>query len=154
MRYLSRTHDERRPPADRGFTLVEAVIAVSLTGLVVTGILASVQALITASSVAYDSAEIETVLVNAADRVERAPQLCEYEAYVDAAAQAKGWDPSTITATVERLVDNTGNPATDWVPQTCPDSVRPFDVQRLEIIASTPDGGITRTALVVKSNVD
>ena len=41
---------------------------------------------IRSSSIAFSGAEVETVLLNASDRVNRAPQLCDYEAYVDAAA--------------------------------------------------------------------
>lgn len=143
----------RRRRGDRGFTLIEAVVTISLTGLVVAGIVASVRTLILSSSISYKAAEVETVVINAADRVARAPQLCDYEAYVDAAALANGWETSTVSSTVDRLVANTGNPSTDWAPQTCPADVRPFDVQRITITVTTPDGRITRTAPVVKSEV-
>jgi len=52
---------------------------------------------------------------------------------------------------VETLVSNTGNPAADWGAQICPADVKPFDVQRLVITATTPDGNISRTTTVVKS---
>ncbi|MDJ0770255.1 MAG: hypothetical protein QNJ12_15750 [Ilumatobacter sp.] len=131
------------------------MITIVLTGLVVVGLMAGIRTLIVSSSVVYNSAQLETVLVNAADRIERAPQLCEYEDYVDAAALANGWPASTTTASVERLKDvTTGNPATDWEDQPCPDDVQPFDVQRLVITATTPDGEITRTMLVIKSDAE
>ncbi|NNE12085.1 MAG: type II secretion system protein [Ilumatobacter sp.] len=135
-------------------TLIEMIVTIALLGLVVVGILGAVRASINASSVAYSTAELETVLVNAADRVDRATQRCEYEAYVDAAALASGWPLDAITADVELLVANSGNPSTDWAPQACPADVRPFDVQRVTITASTPEGNATRTMIVVKSDVE
>ena len=129
------------------------IITITLTGLVVTGVLVAVRTSIRASSIAYNGGQLETVLANAADRLNRAPQLCDYEQYVDAAALAQGWSASSTSVTVQTLVSNTGNPAADWGPQTCPADVRPFDVQRLVITATTPDGNITRTMTVVKSDV-
>jgi type II secretory pathway pseudopilin PulG len=147
--------DERPSPrgSARGFTLIEAVVTIALTGLVIAGLVASVRTLILSSSISYKAAEVETVVINAADRVGRAPQLCDYEAYVDAAALANGWDTATTSSTTERLIANTGNPATDWEPQPCPADVGPFEVQRITITVTTPDGSITRTAPVVKSEV-
>lgn len=140
--------------ADLGVTLIEMVVTIALLSLVVVGILGAVRTSISSSSSAYDAAELETVLINAADRIDRATQRCEYEDYVDAAALANGWPVASISASVELLVANTGNPSTDWAPQTCPADVRPFDVQRVVVTASTPDGNNTRTMIVVKSDVE
>jgi len=137
---------------DSGATLTEIMISIALIGVLVAALLGAVQASIRSSAVAFDGAVVETVLLNASDRVSRAPQLCDYEVYVDAAALAEGWDVSTTTATVESLVANTGA-ASDWQPQSCPADVKPFDVQRITITASSPAGGTTRTLTVVKSDV-
>jgi Tfp pilus assembly protein PilV len=142
------------PRSDDGITLIEIVITISLLGLVVLGLLASIQTSIIASSTAYDGSQIETVLLNAADRVSRAPQLCDYEDYADAAALAEGWSVSTVSVQTEKLIANTGNPASDWGTQPCPADVGAFDVQRVLVTATTPDGGITRRMTVVKSSVD
>lgn len=142
-----------RPPQDAGVTLIEIVIAIVLLGTVVVGLLAAVGTSIRSSSTAYDGAEIETVLLNAADRVARAPQLCEYEAYADAAALSQEWSTSRISASVQLLVADTGNPSSDWGPQPCPADVGPFDVQRI-VVTATTSGGITRSMTVVKSSVD
>ncbi len=139
---------------DRGTTLVEILMSIVLIGLVVTSILAASHAGIVASSTVYEAGQVETVLLNAGDRVHRAPQRCEYEEYVDAAALAQGWTVDATSSSVELLVANTGNPSADWEAQTCSGSVSAFDVQRVTIIASSPDGKITRTLTVVKSNVD
>jgi type II secretory pathway pseudopilin PulG len=138
---------------DFGSTLVEIMISITLMGVVVAAILAAVQVSIRSSSIAFTGAEIETVLLNAADRISRAPQRCEYEQYVDAAAAAQEWGPETTTVTVEILIANTGA-ASDWQPQACSTSVGPFDVQRLTISATDPGGRITRTHTVVKSDVN
>ncbi len=157
-----RRHDPPDEPTDRladardddGSTLVEILISMVLIGMVVVSMMAAMRSGIRASSLVFEGAKTETVLLNAGDRVARAPQLCSYEAYVDAAAIAEGWPDTATTVTVDRLVANTGDPAVDWVPQTCPADVGPFDVQRMTITASDPDGAITRTLTVVKSNVD
>ena len=146
--------DPGPPVGDRGSTLIELVLAIVLTGLVVVGLLAGIRTSVTASSVAYEGAQLETVLINAADRVARAPQLCDYEDYVDAAALAQGWSVGAINSATELLVSNTGSPSADWGPQTCPDDIQPFDVQRVTVTATTPDGKITRTMTVVKSDVN
>lgn len=138
---------------DAGVTLTEILVSIALMGVLITAILAAIQTSIRASSIAYKGAQIETVLINASDRVSRAPQLCEYEAYVDAAALAEGWPDTALSVTVEKLVANTGA-ASDWAAQSCPADVRPFDVQRLVITATDPSVGITRTLTVVKSDVN
>ncbi len=137
---------------DRGSTLVELLISIVLIGVVVTSMLAALRTSVLASSLVFDAARVETVLLNAGDRVARAPQQCEYEAYVDAAAVAEGWPLDTTSVVVERLVGDGTDPA-DWQPQACPDDVTAFDVQRLTITAAHPDGRITRTLTVVKSDV-
>lgn len=146
--------DDAAPPVrrDHGATLTEIMVSIALIGVLVAALLGAVQASIRSSSVAFAGAEVETVLLNASDRISRAPQLCDYEAYVDAAALAEGWDISTTSVTVELLVANTGSPS-DWQPQACPADVSPFDVQRLTITATNPGGGTTRTLTVVKSDV-
>ncbi|MEK7426079.1 MAG: pseudouridine synthase, partial [Actinomycetota bacterium] len=79
------------PAADRGFTLVEVVLTISLIGIIIVPILDATFTSIRASTTSRESAEVETVLQNAADRVNRAPTLCGYQIYVEAAALAKGW---------------------------------------------------------------
>lgn len=145
--------DDRPVRRDEGATLVEIVISVLLLGIVVAAGLNAVQTSIRSSSLAFTVGNVETVLLNASDRIARAPQLCDYENYVDAAALAEGWDSDATTVTVERLVTNTGA-ASDWAPQTCPADVGPFDVQRLTITATDPRGEVTRTRTVVKSDVN
>jgi len=145
---------------DKGTTLVEILISLVLLSTLIAALLGGVFTAISSSSTAFEGAKVETVLLNAADRVDRAGQLCDYEQYVDAAASAidgaNPWPASTITATVEKLVTNNGSASTDWAPTDCtsdPD-VEPFDVQRITITASNPSGTITRTLTMVKSDVN
>jgi type II secretory pathway pseudopilin PulG len=138
---------------DVGATLVEIIISIVLMGTLLAAVMSAVQLSIRSSSVAYEGAQLETVLLNASDRVTRAPQLCDYEVYVDAAALAEGWPDTSTSVVVEKLVANTGDPS-DWQPQTCPADVRPFDVQRLTVTATNPAGTTTRTLTMVKSDVN
>ncbi len=148
----TRRGPDGRPVRDQGVTLIEIVISVALMGIVVSAVLAAVQVSIRSSSIAFKASEVETVLLNAGDRIARAPQKCEYEVYVDAAAQAEGWSVDATSVVVERLVANSGAPD-DWATESCGNAVRPFDVQRLTITATDPTGQVTRTRTVIKSDV-
>ncbi len=132
---------------------MEIVISIALMGTLFAAVMSAVQLSVRSSRLAYEGAEVETVLLNASDRVTRAPQLCDYEAYVDAAALAEGWPETSTSVVVEMLVANTGAPS-DWQPQSCPADVGPFDVQRLTVTASNPAGTTTRTLTIVKSDVN
>jgi len=143
-------HPEAAQRTDRGSTLVEILISMVLIGTVVVSMMAALRSSVQASGLVFEAAKVETILLNAGDRVARAPQLCEYEQYVDAAALAEGWPLDATSVVVDRLDVATGT----WSTQNCPDDVGPFDVQRMTITASDPDGKITRTLTVVKSNVD
>ncbi len=146
-----RSPDVRR--RDRGATLTEVLIAITLTGTLVVAVVSAILGSVKASSDAFQRAKVETVLLNANDKVNRAPQLCDYEQYVDAAALAEGWTVDDASVSVEILVANTGAD-TDWETQPCPADVAPFDVQRLTITVSDPAGRITESLTVVKSDAD
>lgn len=129
------------------------MVSIVLMSVIAGALLAAVQMSVRSSSVAFKGAATETVLLNATDRIARAPQLCNYENYVDAAALAEGWDVAATTVTVERLVANTGA-ASDWSAESCPADVGAFDVQRLTITATEPTGRVTRVRTVIKSDVN
>ncbi|MCU0261690.1 MAG: hypothetical protein MUE78_11780 [Ilumatobacteraceae bacterium] len=128
----------------------------SLLGIAVIPIMSSVFASIRTSSVARSAAQVETAVVNAADRVNRAPRTCDYTPYVQAAVQTQGWDPSTASVVHERLQTPTDATATAvWVPGACLNDpiLTDLEVQRVTISISSPDGRVTRSIQVVKSDV-
>ena len=86
--------------SDSGFSLVEIVCSISLIGIVVIPLMQATFASITASSTSREIAEIETVLQNAADRVNRAPIGCDYDIYVEAAALSKGWEATVALSLI------------------------------------------------------
>ena len=140
---------------DRGFSLVEVVITIILMGTVLIAIMEASIAGIKASSSATDVAQIETVLQNAADRVNRAPLRCDYTMYVQAAAQVAWNDPTLATATYQWYqpgADATANGTWNTGPCSTP-GVAGKDVQLVTITIISPNGKVTRSMQVVKSNV-
>ena len=149
-----------RAGEDRGFSLVEVVITVVLLGTVVVAIMSAVVTAIGASSTARSAARVETSIVNAADRINRAPKRCDYSIFAKAAVQIEGWDPSQATVTQQYYVPGaaasdagtwaTGRPNT---PGCSADEPTDLLVQRVTITITSPDGKVTRTIEVVKSDV-
>lgn len=136
---------------DDGSTFIEIMVSIVLIGIVVIGILAAVRVNIKASSLIYDAADLETVLLNAADRIDRATiRDCHYENEVNAAAPDETW---TITVVEhQRLVaDPTGDPDLDW--ENCEFPLSAFDVERVTVRVTSPNGEISRTMMVVKGGV-
>ena len=145
----------RRP--DAGFSLVEIVATISLIGLILLPILNSAIGAVKASSLSREVAEIETVLQNAADRVNRAePQACDYAVYISAAAQANGWDASQVTATYQHYVLDPSEPVTKpgtWAEGGCPGGVKVSGMVQLVTITVVSDSGhVRRSIKVVKSD--
>ena len=140
---------------DAGFSLVEAVISIALMSIVVIPVLGAVMASIEASARSRSAAQIETVIVNAADRVNRAPTSCGYQEYVRAALGSQQWDPNLATVIEEHYVAAaTPNQAGTWAPGPCLiDSPTELLVQRVTIRIASPDGKVNRQIQVVKSDV-
>lgn len=143
--------------SDRGSTFIEVLIAIVLLGTVVVGILAAMRAGVIASSTSREAAKVETALLNASDRVSRAPLKCVdggYVPYVEAAIAA--WDgDGSATVTVHHLQYDTQQgvfaPST-WVSGPCPASGS-AQVQKVTITITGPDREVTRSMEVVKSKV-
>ena len=140
---------------DGGFSLVEIVITIMLMGTVLLAIMETSIGGIKASSESTDLAKIETVLQNAADRVNRASLRCDYDMFVQAAAQVAGWPPAQATATYRYYV--AGADATkpgSWQNGPCSTpGVAGKDVQLVTITIVSPNGKVQRSMQVVKSNV-
>ena len=76
---------------DAGFSLTEVIVAVLLMSIAVVPIMLAAGVSVRSSTQSRTLARVETVLANAADRVNRAPEGCDYGIYVQAAALAEGW---------------------------------------------------------------
>jgi type II secretory pathway pseudopilin PulG len=152
---LGATRSQGHHRRDAGFSLVEAVIAIALMSIVVIPVLGAVMASIEASSRSRSAAQIETVIVNAADRVNRAPKSCGYQEYVRAALGSQQWDPNLATVVEEHYLPAAQpNQAGAWAPGPCLiDSPTELLVQRVTIRVSSPDGKVNRQIQVVKSDV-
>lgn len=149
-----------REGSDGGFSLIEVLIVVMLLGVVVIAVLSATITSVGTSALTRAGARVETVVVNAADRVNRAPKSCDYAPYARAAAQTEGWSASTVTVTQEYYV-----PATDptvlgtWLAGStgspaCPaGALTDLLVQRVTVVINSPDGRVHRSIQVVKSDV-
>jgi len=100
-------------------------------------------------------AQVETVLHNAADRVNRAPKSCDYTVYVQAAAQSEGWDGAQATLVEKHYVPGADAATTgSWVAGGCAASApQDLEVQLVDITVTSPDGSVHRTIEVIKSDI-
>lgn len=150
------THDDLVPSRrDAGFTLTEVIVAVVLMSTAIVPIMLAGLLSVRTSSQSRSLTRIETVLANAADRVNRAPNGCDYKVYVEAAAISEGWSPTQATVSYQYYspAASAGNPGT-WAPGACLNGVRtPGLVQMVTIGITSTDGRVIRTIQVVKSDV-
>lgn len=150
--FRTRKRPRRR---DRGYSLIEIVIAISLMGMVIIPVLAAVKAGIQVSSVARSAAKAETAIVNAADRINRADLSCDYTLFAEASVQVEKWPPSAATVTQKWY----SHQLKDWVDEGpggdgCPYANVTEDlVQLVTVTIKVPNSDIERTIQVVKSNV-
>lgn len=155
FRHLGDT--DRVTPPDRGITFVEILVTITLLGTVVLGVLAATQASVRASRVSREAARVESALLTAAERIERAPRSdaayrCDLSGPVYAAAQLKlgvtaAQAPSYATVGYQHLA------AGVWVDGACPDgSYLPNLVQRITVTMTSPNNGLQREIEVLKGD--
>jgi prepilin-type N-terminal cleavage/methylation domain-containing protein len=146
-------------PEDRGFTIVEVVMTIVLIALTILPILDATFTSIRASSTVREVAEVETVLQNAADRVNRAPTRCDYTQYIQAAALSEGWHANQVSAVYQYYVPGTSALAATpghWENNACPGDPMtrtPRLIQMVTITVRSETGSINRSIQVVKSDV-
>jgi Tfp pilus assembly protein PilV len=140
---------------DDGFSLTEVIVAVLLMSAAVVPIMLAAGVSVRASAQSRSLTRMETVLANAADRVNRATEGCDYWMYVQAAALAEGWKDSQMKVTYQYYEPAAlASAAGTWKAGPCINGIRPDGlVQMVTISATSTDGRTTRTIQVVKSDV-
>ena len=140
---------------DAGYTLTEVLAAVVLMGIAIIPIILAAGLSLRTSSQSRNLGRIETVLANAADRVNRAAEGCDYLIYAQAATLAE-WNGKSLATVSYQHYEPAASAATGgtWQPDACVDGVRtPGLVQMVTISVTSPDHSHTRTIQVVKSDV-
>ncbi len=150
--------EEPETPRDGGFSFIEIVVTVVLMGVVLLPILVAVRTGVQTSVTTRTAAEVETVLVNAVDRVYRAdragPFACDVTSPVAASVEAFGWDPVTSVMVGHEYLDPAGIWQADSTGTACPGGVfQERLVQRVTITVISPDGQISRALEVVRGDV-
>lgn len=155
--------DASRPPRsrrDRGYSLIEIAVTVVLIGIVATALFQSVTTSIRTSSQGRFAAQVETTVVNASDRVNRATKRCDYLSVVQNAVRQQQWPDSTASVQQEFYVPGANSGAAgSWQAgppsaPACPAFGQEAQIiQRVTITISSPDGSIRREIEVVKSDV-
>lgn len=144
------------PGPDRGTTFVEVLVTIVLLGTVVLGLLAATRAQVVASRTSREAARVESALLTASERVERADRAtygCDLSGPIYAAAQLEfgvtaAQAPTYAKISYEHLT------ATGWEPFACPaGGYQPNLVQRIRITMISPDNGLARTLEVLKGDV-
>ena len=116
-------HTER-PDAERtdaGFSLVEMVVTISLMGIAMIPIMIASWTLVKCAGMNRTATRVSTVLSNAADRVNRAPESCDYSVYLQAASLADGWGTDNVSAEYHYYVPGeTAIASGSWQTSACP----------------------------------
>jgi hypothetical protein len=130
-------------------------VAVTLMSTAIVPIMLAGLLTVRTSSQSRSLTRIDTVLANAADRVNRAPNSCDYSMYVEAAALAEGWSPSQATVSYQYYTPAaSAGTAGTWTAGPCLNGIRtPGLVQMVTIGITNADGTVLRTMQVVKSDV-
>lgn len=146
------------PGRDAGFSLVEMVVTVTIMALAMIPILIAAMSLIRTSSYTRTATKVETVLTNAADKINRTGESCVVDKYrdtVEAALAVPKWDESLVTTQFFYFVPGpTVSDAGTWAEGLCPPNALAKDVvQMVKISLTSPDGKVHRSMQVVKSKI-
>jgi hypothetical protein len=159
---IERAATRRRASSDAGNSLIEIVITIALMGVVIASILTAAGAAVGASARSRESGQVETALLNASDRVSRAPVKCEvggYQNYVDAAIAAWQGGGSASVSVRHFVYDSASGAfaAGSWSAASpeapCPAQATRSKVQMVTIRIVGPSGAVSRTMEVVKGDV-
>ena len=150
---------------DRGYTLVEMLVAIVLMGTIVLAIMGGMWAVVRASAQNDERAKVQAVLGAAGDGISNyryiaCPEIDEgYEPFGQKAAAAVGWPLDSV----EIVAYQYWNPDTEtWDENNSiqGDECNPNvglttskTLQKLTIRAAAPGGGYTATIDIVKSDI-
>lgn len=140
---------------DTGFSVIEVVVSVVVMGIIAVPMLDSLWGAVRVSSYANEASRVQSVLQDAADRINRAPLSCSYSTYAQAAALAVGWPSDRVTTTHKRFVPG-ASPAVSgtWMSGACAGAQpEPGSVQMITLSVTSPRLQVARTIEVVKSGV-
>ena len=141
---------------DAGVTLVEILITIVLIGTVVLGILTATSTLIVASRTADEVAQVQTALLTAAERIDRAPReqyRCAFDDPIRAAAQLElGVSDAEVDNYWSVEYEHLG--PSGWTDGACPATgYQQHLVQRITIAMKIPNSEVSRSLTVVRSDV-
>ena len=143
-------------PRDRGFSLVEMVVTVALVGIAMIPLMIAAWTLVSNSSYNRNSTRVATALSNAADRVNRATESCDYTIFMEAAVLAQDWDVSQVSATYMWYEPDDASALAPgiWHTGACPAAGYTDGlVQLINITVRSPDGDVQRSIQVIKSKI-
>ena len=119
------TPDTEQRTTDRGLSLVEVLVAVTLVGMIAVAIMGGLWAIIRVSSFSDDQAKVSSVLGSASDRVANfaysaCPETLDgdgnptnvYQGIARGAVDGVDWHPSTVTVTEMEYWE----PGVGWSP--------------------------------------
>jgi Tfp pilus assembly protein PilV len=159
----------RKSTRDTGSSLIETVIAVSLMGLVVAGVLGAMWSSVRLSRFSDDQAKVEAVLGSAADRLANyayipCPNLDSNGGYlpiVQAAAGTVEWPADTVSLVSMRYWSPTSASQGSWTATNglsgsqCNEAASLTTARTLQLItiSVTSPSGYSKQLEVVKNNV-
>lgn len=141
---------------DRGVTLVEALVTVSVMGIIIVPVMYALMTSIKVSAMTMEAAEVQTVLQNAADRVNRAPRSACYQSYAEAAAVSEWGAAATgaVSVVEHRYVPGFDGDAVVWTPASCASPLPSSGtVQSIVITVTSPYMDVSRSVEVIKSEL-
>lgn len=146
---------------DRGYTLIEMLIAIVLMGTIVLSIMGGMWAVVRASRQSDQRAKVQAVLGSAADRISvlnhtNCPEIDGvYELFAEKAAESVGWPAESVRITSYEYWDPTPDVADPWAG-SCNASAgltTAKTLQRLTIEATSPDGNVVSSLQIIKSDI-
>ncbi|MGH9134272.1 MAG: hypothetical protein ACRDZZ_10080 [Ilumatobacteraceae bacterium] len=137
--------------------MIEVIVSIALMVFVIVPIVGAAAASVSSSSADRSAGQVETALVTAADRVNRAPMTCDYALDAEAAVTSRGWAADRVSVRHSYYVPapsaSPSDPGTWVLDAACePGSTSPRAglVQRIAISVTSPDGEVQREIQVIK----